>query len=456
VAGTPFADSDATARVRRILQDAAEALTGVVQDLAPCPACKGTERVQTPEPCCPEDGTPLRGDLLGTCPACGRSVRAGIPGWLPAPSPVGLARRELAGAIDAADPDQPVVVVSDGEAGLLPAAEQVEILQIAALLVTLPPVQQPQPLTASLAAFVERLIAHLVVPAGGPRLLPLSAEEKQLLAAVHLLVSARSELESRRVLICVGCGRTRPDDRDARLRRRDEQRRRVLLASVASAALTSLLTANPVSLLMVVRSLVASPAGAIGTSCPGCADQTAVSVRVPVCPHCLAAVRLPTARQCRCGHRFRLTAQPPRLFGPAGEQGIWTEFAASTAAAPRSAVIERRRPLPAGEPLIRSVDGTVGLDGDHVVLRNCLGEARVPLASLRDVDVTEPGGDGTGWLRLRTVPDGAERQRRDLPPHRDPFALLFDRAQADAARSVQRTIGTLVPTGAGCSPPHAA
>lgn len=433
---------EAAAWLRARVHDVTGPLTGVVRDAVPCAGCGGHDRVQTPEPCCPADGAVLTRDLLEDCPACGRSVFAGPVAWLQETTPVPLERRELATALDAAEPQEPLVVVHDDEAGLLSPAEQKEILQVAVLLATLPPARQPQPLTTLLVPFAQRLIAHLLVPACGPRLLTVSAAEKQLLVAVHILVAARAETESRRVLICVGCGSARPDDRDARRRQQDEARKGALVASAAAAALMSAITASPMPLAMLGRNLLATGRTATQTPCPTCADLTAVCAVVPVCPRCLAVVRVPASEQCPCGHRFGLAALPDPLFGPCADRPFWADLGAEPRRPHRLAVVDRV-PRERPEPLLRSVDGTLWIDGDLLVLRNGLGEVGLPLGAVRDVVLLEPDGAAPGWLRLVTATDLTPGPGHPCPTastarlHQERFALLVDPPQLPAARGLQ-------------------
>jgi len=90
-----------------------------------------------------------------------------------------------------------------------------------------------------------RPVRDLLVPSRDPRLLNVSREEKDLLNTVRALLAARCAAESRSKLICVSCGCTRPDDRDARRREHDRARGRTLMGTAASAAVLSVASGEP-------------------------------------------------------------------------------------------------------------------------------------------------------------------------------------------------------------------
>ncbi|WP_166503474.1 hypothetical protein [Modestobacter italicus] len=439
--------TEAAVRIRGLVQRASDVLAGVVRDAVPCPACGGLERVQGSDPACPRDGTPQRETVLGKCLTCRISVLGPPVSWLPATPPAQLGKRELAIAVDTADPQEPVVLLHGDEAGLLSLADQAELLQVALLLTTLPPVDQPQPLTDVLMPLARRLAAHLLVPARGARLLTVSPAERDVLDTVAALFVAGRAAESRRKLICVSCGHTRPDDRDARRRQQDLQRRRTLLTSAASAGVLSVVSQNPAPLALVVKSLMLGRSGA-PSSCPACAEPVAVSAPVPVCPRCLSDVRVPSDESCTgCGHRFALGPPRDSLFARSADQVFWVDLAHPVGKPPLAGVFGRggRDPSPEPVPLVRSVDGAVRLEDGDVVVHNSAGGGRLPTHLIRDVVLIEPHGADPGWLRF--VPAGGPATDAGRPPvrsaaaaaaaHLDPVALLIDPPQLPAALSVQ-------------------
>jgi hypothetical protein len=437
--------TEAAARLRSLVQGASDVLTGVARDAVPCPGCGGLERVQGSEPACPRDGTPQLGDVLGDCPTCGTSVLGPALAWSPATPRVQLGRRQSAIAIDAADPQEPLVLVHRDESALLSTTDQEGLRQVAVLLTTLPPVDQPQPLTDVLVPFVRRLAAHQLVPARGPRLLTVSREERDLLDTLPALLAARRAAESRSKLICVSCGCTRPDDRDARRQEHDRARRRTLLGTAASAAVLSVASGNPAPLALLGKSFMRLGSGTHST-CPTCAEPVAVSAAVPVCPRCLGDVRVPGREACdRCGHRFPATASAGALFARSRDQTFWVDLADPPGRPPQPGRLGRSGGGPPERALIRTVDGTVRLEDGDVVVRSSVGTCSLPTHLIRDVVLIEPRGADPGWVRF--IPAAGSPADSGEPPvpaaasvHQDPCALLVDPPQMPAARSVQAWI----------------